>query len=233
MIDDYTWGYHSRASLRHNYLTVATPKVGCTTVKRTLHAFEGLPAADPWWHVHESGDELRLAHFSAAEQQQLLTSPDVLRFAFVRNPYDRMLSAWKSKLLRDDSQYHRLAASVRAAFGYPEDTVVAFGDLVRSLADAGPFDAHWERQVDVLAVDRITYDTIARFENFGDDFAAILHRLDAPADVLALATEVTNPTAELPMAAAYDSELAAMVYDFYREDFETFGYDRESWVTPR
>jgi hypothetical protein len=227
-----TWTYHSRASTRHKYLTVATPKVGCTTIKRTLHAFEGLPPAEPWWNVHETGDELRLAHFAEADQRTLLTSPDVLRFAFVRNPYDRMLSAWKSKILRNDDQYERLQASVRAAYSYPPATTVSFGDLVRHVATDGPFDAHWERQVDVLAWGRITYDEIGRFENFAADFNAILTRLDAPSDVLELAAQVTNPTSELPMAAAYDSELAAIVYDYYRDDFETFGYARDSWYQP-
>ena len=230
-MSDNTWDYHSRASKRHKYLTVATPKVGCTTVKRTLHAFEGLPPADPWWAVHETGDELRLAHFSKADQQMLLSSPDVLRFAFVRNPYDRFLSAWKSKILRNDPSYEPLQVQVRERYGLPPDVMVPFGDLARHLAEAGPPDAHWERQVDVLALDRITYDTIGRFENFSEEFNAILKRLGAPDDVLTLGVEVTNPTGELPFAAAYDSELAALVYDFYRADFETFGYERDSWFT--
>src|SRR5689334_5033842 len=107
-----TWDYHSRASLQHRYVTVATPKVGCTTIKRTLHALEGLPPADPWWAVHDAGASMRLSAFSERDTETLLTSPDVLRFAFVRNPYDRMLSAWKSKILRrEDTQYAPLRAA--------------------------------------------------------------------------------------------------------------------------
>ena len=228
-----TWDYHSRASLKHRYLTVATPKVGCTTIKRTLHALEGLPPADPWWAVHDEGVQLRLEHYSKAEQQQLLTSPDITRFAFVRNPYDRMLSAWKSKLLRYDSSYLELAADVRAAYGYPPDSVVTFGDFVRYVIAHEHPDAHWERQVVILACDRIAYDVIGRFENFVADFNAILLRLGVTEDVLAVAGEVTNPTPELPRAVAYDSALASLVYDYYREDFETFDYPRDSWLTPR
>ena len=228
-----TWDYHSRASLKHRYLTVATPKVGCTTIKRTLHALEGLPPADPWWAVHDEGMQLRLEHYTDAEQQQLLTSPDITRFAFVRNPYDRMLSAWKSKMLRYDTSYVRLAAEVRAACGYPEETVVAFGDFVRYVIAHEHPDAHWERQVVILACDRISYDVIGRFETFAADFHAILHRLGVTDDVRALATEVTNPTPELPLAAAYDIDLARVVYDYYRDDFDTFGYDRDSWFMPR
>ncbi|HVV38615.1 MAG TPA: sulfotransferase family protein [Acidimicrobiales bacterium] len=228
-----TWDYHSRASLKHRYLTVATPKVGCTTIKRTLHALEGLPPADPWWAVHDEGEELRLEHYSAAEQQQLLTSRDITRFAFVRNPYDRLLSAWKSKILRHDSSYVPLAAEIRAACGYPDDTVVAFGDFVRYVTTHEHPDAHWERQVVILACDRIAYDVVGRFENFAADFRTILLRLGVTEDVLALAGEVTNPTPDFPLAVAYDTELANVVYDYYREDFERFGYDADSWFTPR
>ncbi|MEY2418351.1 MAG: hypothetical protein QOG90_1031 [Actinomycetota bacterium] len=228
-----TWDYHSRASLKHKYVTVATPKVGCTTIKRALHAWEGLPPADPWWDVHDRGEQLRLEHYARRDVETMLSSPEFTRFAFVRNPYTRMFSAWKSKFLRDDSSYWSLAAEVRAANGCPDNTVIAFGDFVRYVLATRHPDAHWLSQTDVLATDRIRYDVIGRFENFVDDFRAILDRLGAPADVIALATEVTNPTDELPMAAAYDSELAALVYDYYRADFEAFGYERDSWFTPR
>jgi hypothetical protein len=93
-------------------------------------------------------------------------------------------------------------------------------------------DGHWNTQSHVLACDDISYDVIGHFETFVADFRAILERLDAPPAVLAIAAQVTNPTTELPTAAAYDSELAAVVYDYYREDFERFDYYRDSWLMP-
>jgi hypothetical protein len=235
---DDTRTYHSRASTKHRYLTVAVPKVGCTTMKRALHAFEGLAPADPWWAVHDAGESLRLSAYSNADVETMLTSPDYLRFAFVRNPYERLLSAWKSKVLRPaDTQYASLRAEMRVAYGYPADgedsPVVAFGDFARFVIATAHPDGHWARQTEVLACDEIAYDVLGRFETFDDDFRDILERLDAPPEVVALAHEVTNPTEYLPPAAAYDTELAALVYDYYRDDFERFGYERDSWHTPR
>ncbi len=39
-----------------------------------------------------------------------------------------------------------------------------------------------------------------------------------------------NPTTKMYHAAAYDRELAWRVYKVYQEDFENFGYDRDSWL---
>lgn len=234
---DDSWTYHSRASKAHKYVTVAVPKVACTTIKRALHEFEGIPAAPRLALEHDLGEHMRLSRFRPKELTAALTSPEWLRFAFVRNPYDRMLSAWKSKILDPrDVQYAPLRAEIRAAFAYPqadEDSpVVAFGDFVRFVTSTQHYDGHWNSQTSILACDRIAYDVIGRFENFTDDFVAILRQLGAPANVLAVAAAVNNPTPPLAMAAAYDTEVAAVVYDYYREDFDSFGYARDSWLTP-
>ena len=39
-----------------------------------------------------------------------------------------------------------------------------------------------------------------------------------------------NTTQRLPLAIAYDKALADYVYGIYRDDFEAFGYDRDSWM---
>ena len=90
---------------------------------------------------------------------------------------------------------------------------------------------HWIPQSRPLLPDVFQYTTIGRFERFTDDFTAILARLDAPREILTLNAEVTNPTRPLSLAAVFNTALAGRVFDFYREDFERFGYDRESWRT--
>lgn len=232
---DVSWGYHSRASVKHKYVTVTVPKVACSTIKRTLHVLEGLGRAERLAGEHEGGEGMRLSRFSAKEAAAVLRDPAWLRFTFVRNPYDRLLSAWKSKILSGHDTYYAPARDhMREALAYPSDAVVAFGDFVRVVTagdDAISHDGHWERQSVVGMHDLIPYDVIGRFENFVEDFGSILERLGAPADVLALASQVTNPTEPLPSAAAYDRELASLVYAHYQEDFERFGYARDSWFS--
>ena len=234
------WGYGSRVSVRHRYVYLSVPKAACSTVKVALHRFEGLDASpDRWGEVHDGSFGLSLLDQPTDVAVDVLTSTDSLRFAFVRNPYDRLLSAWKSKLAWDNAEYEPARSVIREAFEYPTVDgrrvgTVSFRDSVEAMLDpatASVFDAHWDRQVDLLMPDVIDLDIIGRFERFAEDFVAILDRLNAPGDVRAMATTVTNASAHIPLAAAYDTELARRVHDHYLADFATYGYDEHSWRT--
>lgn len=230
-----TWTYHSRLSKQHRYVAVTTPKVACTAVKAVLHNFEGLaPVEDP----HETGWELVLSAYPNAEIAEFLSSPDWLRFCFVRNPYDRLFSAWKSKIGNYiDHEYAPFREEMRAHYGYPSTTdpvpLLAFRDFADYIVSdiEGPYrlDPHWDRQVNILIPDFIQYDVVGRFESFATDFGQILTKVGAPDGIVQQASEVVNATSHVALTAAYDNELADRVYDHYRVDFETYGYDRESW----
>lgn len=232
------WGYGSRVSVRHRYVYLSVPKAACSTIKVALHRFEGLDAApERWGEVHDGSFGLSLLDQSTDIVVEALTSPEYLRFGFVRNPYDRLLSAWKSKLAWGNDQYEPARSAVREAFDYPivdghRVGTVSFRDAVEVVLDpdtAPVFDAHWDRQVDLLMPEVIELDVVGRFENFATEFTAILDRLDAPPTVVAMATTVTNATTPIPLAAAYDSSLARRVHEHYLADFETYGYDEHSW----
>jgi Sulfotransferase family len=231
-----SWGYHSRASMAHRYVAMTVPKVACTTIKMALQTWEGRePRPERWADVHAGWAGPTLLAYPTAQIVEMLRSPDYLRFSFVRNPYSRLASAWKSKLAWDDPQYQQLRASIREACGYPvadgqRAGPVSFRDAVRYLLDdPGAFDDHWNRQTDLLIADVIDYDVIGRFERFGEQFHAILRRLHAPPQVAGIAGQVFNPTESMPLTAVYDSPLARCVYDHYVADFETFGYRKNSW----
>jgi Sulfotransferase family len=184
---------------------------------------------------HTSWAGPALLGYPTAQIVEMLRSPDYLRFSFVRNPYSRLVSAWKSKLAWDDPQYDQLRASIREACDYPfadghRAGPIAFRDALECLLDnPAAFDYHWGRQADLLVADVIEYHIVGRFERFGQDFHAILRRLHASAEVIDIAHQVYNPTRPMALAAVYDPPLAGRVYGHYIADFETFGYHQNSW----
>jgi hypothetical protein len=230
-----TFGF-SRVSRRYKYLWVSLPKAASVTTALILRELDGNPytGGDLWKDEGVS----TLKDFTTAEIVEMLTSQEWFRFAFVRNPYDRLFSSYKDKIMRSDGDpwYSRHRSEIRAAFDYPVrdgDRVgtVSFRDFVRHIqSGAHACDPHWCVQAKRLMTDIIPYDFIGRFERFGDDFRSVLQRLNASAELLRAELPVCNQTPKIPLAAAYDRDLADTVYEMNQEDFETFGYHRDSWM---
>ena len=76
----------------------------------------------------------------------------------------------------------------------------------------------------------IKYDFIGQFETFVADFRRVLTRLGASEETITVSSQIRNPTVKVHHALAYDRELADFAYELYKPDFESFGYDRESWM---
>ena len=49
--------------------------------------------------------------------------------------------------------------------------------------------------------------------------------------MIASVPQIVNATPELPLAIAYDKELADYVHGVFKHDFEAFDYERDSWMT--
>jgi len=61
-------------------------------------------------------------------------------------------------------------------------------------------------------------------------FPQVLERLGASAEVRERAQTPINRILMISHVAAFDKETASWVYDFYRDDFVNFGYDRDNWL---
>lgn len=242
-----TFSYHGWVVPEYKCLCMTIPKVACTTVRVTLYHLAGNPVPAEPNDVHGLDVGLFLGNCSTEEIIEILTSPEWVRFCFVRNPYDRLLSAYKSKIGNTrDTQYSWLQDAIRGRFSYPDDdrgsaNIVTFADFVHFLSDCGGkvryefkpdaiFDGHFNAQTRILKQDLIEYDFIGRFENFADDFRAVLTRLGAPEETVALVSERRNVSAHVPLDGVYNLQLAALTYELYRNDFEAFGYGRDSWL---
>ena len=234
--DPYDLFRWTLVSPQHKYLWVILPKNACVTTTVTLREFEGNPyrGGDLW----DDEGVLKLRDFCTDEIVKMLTSPEWCRFCFVRNPYDKLFSAYKSKIGNGDGDpYYQTAKSdIRELLDYPKRDgqrvgIVSFRDFVRFVHEGNwPHDGHWCVQSRRMTTEIISYDYIGRFETFQRDFKAILERLGAPPEIVASAEKEHGQTAKICLPTAYDRDLADTVYHMYKEDFEAFGYDRDSWM---
>ena len=139
---------------------------------------------------------------------------DYTKFAFVRNPMDRFVSAWKDKVVAAnyfgfDSEAHARMQSVEAFAAW-----TAAHDL-SDLAEADQHLALQSRLVDLTQVDHL-----GRLETFDEDFARIMAAIGLPGTPLAR----LNASNRSSGGAAPSDELRAIVGGIYRRDFEILGY---------
>lgn len=235
---DETWPYLSRVGAERRYLGVFVPKAACTTLKAAVLALEGDAVPRTVAGIHGSGLHRTLGTVADDDLAVIIRSDDWFRFTFVRNPYGRLLSAWKSKLWRPSGeQFGWLAARVEAETGRraiaerfdAED----FRAFVRFLvADDDPRlrrDAHFAPQVAIARPDLFAYDFVGRFERFGRDFRAAFGRIGAPRRVRRQHRTVHNARPGVTAAEAYDDETASIAHHHYQDDFREFGYAFDSW----
>jgi hypothetical protein len=231
---DATW-----VSARRRYFYMAVPKVASSKIKMVLQQLEGYPLPDDPFDVHARDRPgfsfvARLGEFSPDQAVAILTGPDWFRFAFVRNPYDRLLSAYRSKIADLTSPYVGVRASILALAGRRPDPDCAptFADFA-SYVEAQPDlqrDGHWRSQAGILCLNDIAYDFVGRLERFEADFAHALRQFSALESAAGALSEVVNASSPGGAADTYDAALAASVYRTYKADFDAFGYSPRSWT---
>ena len=165
-------------------------------------------------------------------------------YCFVRNPYARVLSAWRDKFSLRHDETHPPRALKRTmpalqrfavAHGLPlqsADARVPFATFVAYIESQreGKRDHHWDTQRSVLFTDLIRYERAFKLEtDYAEGMAEILSRLGLPTD--GIADKLARPLNASGRLArpAFDAALAERVWRIYASDFEQFAYERDSW----
>lgn len=141
-------------------------------------------------------------HMSKAEIQSVLRNPEYMKFGFVRNPYDRTVSAYLDKVMSMPIQSWEYQEQMYGMYG--EDPVkraaanvtrptfkefltavhavirsprTAETDLTKDAAyenNKSRRDLHWRPQVELLHPDLIHLDFVGRFDNLREDRQVVL-----------------------------------------------------------
>lgn len=211
----------------HKVLYHRIPKNGNSSLVSTMqNIFEGGELAE---RIEDKRYSKKLVqNASELTREQVADLGAYTKFLIVRNPYDRTLSAYLSKVVK---RYPKLKAEHPLkcdAASSDRNTPPDFESFCKYLSAGGlRTDPHWRPQHDYLVLPIADYDFVARLETIDDDFPRIVERIapwrtertlvreDAPHR-----TSATSKRAQFYSNAAY-----AIVAELFARDFEVLGYD--------
>jgi len=161
--------------------------------------------------INANGSTSELVH-----PYQILYSPrryeDYFKFAFVRNPWDRIISCWRNKVVEknafklDDAEFEKVKQ-----FEY-------FVDYVSRL-DIETCNNHLRLQCALIDLNRI--DFLGRFETFEKDLRYVLGCLEISFDNI---LHENKSKRKNDFREYYTDSLKKKVYHIYKKDIDIFGY---------
>lgn len=148
----------------------------------------------------------------------------LFKFIFVRNPYNRILSAYLEKMGLSDKKRKRCKRKFPWIFKkYGEKP--SFSDFCLYLQAGGLYeDKHWAPQVSLMALPVEEFDFIGKIENIREDFKTVTSHVNS---LKGREIKRTGPHtgASDKIQKYYNEKTIDIVSRLYREDFENFGYE--------
>ncbi len=234
-----TFDYNFFVSVQNSYIFFATPKVASSTLKKTLKYIEleqSVTRSDVesfFGNIHANTKYPFLSPFQLGLQTfcDMLNDTSVAKFAFVRNPYTRVLSAFLNKM----SYLSKEKKKVVESLGVDVNLELSFKDFL-SVVESTPLcqmDHHWRPQSDQILMNFINYNFIGSFENFNSDFNYIVEKLygekrASTNDSMMIKNVNEHATsASNKLELYYNNEIKSLVEHIYAKDFCDFNYSRE------
>ena len=236
-----TRGYQAKALLNvlpeHNLIYVVIPKAASTRIRSTLAKVEGrlsrsiYPGRQSKYRGPRSPCNITTERF-----HRLATSPDTLRFSFVRNPYARAVSCWADKfagkpLVSGDTlidTYLAIRGDVDSNLPFGANRTLSFAEYSVFAANTARarYNVHLQVQSDIINMPGIELNVIGKVETFDTDFARVLDHLNASDEVRRETSVILNESNHQEWPSYYTRDTADRIYRAYEEDFDRFGYTR-------
>jgi len=197
-----------------NFIYVPQSKVANTSILTAIATATGHPSLDKM-----SGKMLVELDWHRLSYDELYKS-SLFKFAFVRNPWDRIVSCYNDKIFRwkgtcTESPHFKVSA---------DWSFEQFVEWVCSLSEGDNYynDPHFVPQhIALCQCGRLAVDYIGRFERIEQDWRSISLRFGLGR----LPPKNVRPHPHYN--SYFDGTIRAAVDRFYRKDIELFGYEFE------
>jgi len=144
-------------------------------------------------------------------------------FSVVRNPYSRLVSAWADMKRKSYDSSNTLTADIRKHFNLRRCTFEAF--VIASLVKGVFYNYHWQPQSVFLCRPNTTMiipQCVFKLENLLECQRYLEDRTGTFVTIPQLHTSNHEE-----WQSYYTPYLADIVYEYYRQDFNLFGYERD------
>lgn len=237
---------------RNKVLYCFVPKVACTSWKTVLISLlnpflklESVPKIHNMTFLSSVGlpslSTMNIPNFSQWLQRYQ-------KFMFVRDPLDRLVSAYRDKFEGEGEPYFTLKYGrdiIRKYRKHPSQQAlrtglgVKFREFVQYILD-GYEDLHWISYQKLCNPCEISYDYLGHYESLGEDAVNVLQRLyhlkseDAENRFPALNAQHNGGE---KLTKRYLSQISTQqiqdLITYYKEDFQMFKYDPSKWTDVR
>lgn len=179
---------HILVNDEYRFLYCYVPKVACSNWKRVLKVLSGaLENVDVNIKMDHRSDLVFLSSLKPEEIRYRLTH--YFKFMFVREPMERLLSAYRNKFGEIESYQRKYGVEIikRYRKGYAKGASVTgddvtFAEFVRYLLDEDVerMNEHWMPVYNLCQPCTVSYDFIGSYEHLEQDAEYVLQRIRAP-----------------------------------------------------
>ncbi|NXO78833.1 CHST8 sulfotransferase, partial [Sitta europaea] len=172
---------------KHKFIYCEVPKVGCSNWKRIIFILQSDFSAEASEikhdNIHSTSLIKRMVSYSPALQKEFLSN--YTKVMFTRHPLERLVSAYRDKLLHSEPYYSvTIANEIKEMFRKNKNSPekVSFQEFVSFVISkpAHTLDIHWKPMFLLCNPCNIHYDILGKYETLGLDSEHVLKVISAP-----------------------------------------------------
>ena len=222
---------------KNKVLYCVIPKTGCSTWKTLFVNLSGNAwRVKPGKVIRVHGSNINryglkyLNQYSTEERAEIFNDKSYLRFIVVRNPFDRLVSAFTDKIKGGIFSVPYMKKYLKTSNEKRRVNFTEFTTYLSQQYKPAKVDIHWQKYEDLCQPCSVHYDFILKLETVDVDLPQFLDKIKANRSLienLTVRNTKRNKTFTgriLEDFADVPKSVASKLYNVYKADFEYFGY---------